>query len=1173
MACTQCLETGDNGVKGKIEVVKTLLHHGAKCPKGCTELNILMKACETSCVIVKILLHWFVRPTMFPLEVRKYNIRGEKAKKILMLLTTPKGKDGTTCLMCAGRKGNIKVMTYLIRTIGKKWDKYYLNPKYYSGNPDNLLTKLLIRHPTRSEFVKACYDKITDNRGNTAAMLLAKYYKKHSEKFHEFITEATKSPKQMYLFHLMPRIVPQFSDPNIIVAIFHDELLPQLQKQRGYHADVKLLSVLVNIAATLTMLTAIWHPIQTEKFGIREFCEDVDRAVEACMSCFSMHKRANVMKILQDGDSVHTNEQAAIICEASAFVNGPLALCIQHNLTELLGTVPISTHVDRVFKTSLRPIRRKYIHGWSDIFQVRSGCATLRYRPVFMFIMEGIAKFVYLVLVAIVPYYGCGLEGACVSTMNFTLVEMCIVVMTVAGTLYEIGEMCDRYGFWQHIADVWNKLDFIGLFCASMWLFCRLNHSHHNLGRGFLAWSAVPMSLGLLRFVSSVNFLGHSVNVIFAISSHLLEFVIVFVISVVGFGIAFHSLFPDLNEFKGIGSTSLTLFIVALGDHEFLKKDFENHPFEIVGLVMMVLYITFLSIIVLNFMVAKMGNTFGDVQQEARKQWSMFMARNVQACLLIREKNNPLCMLPPPLNVFTLLVWPWDALEWRKQNEKERLSICGSTSDLLLGLLCSPICALFEIYLVNREFCWLSNIHPQYAYCFLFFSILLLPLWWFIFWVLILRDVIVHTWNKRVRISNRNNHIIYDESKGPVRVDEKFTGGDLEMEIIEFALERGKGPFSRTANVYVQATYGNDVQQSDHRQCDHATVFLNHTFEFKLIENGKLKLQIFDYYYNGDTNGERAGDSVLFAESDEDDVKKWIANRRYEGYLTLYQPGHTRTVGAKVKLAVKIKYEKQQPKSHPHRLTRIGEIAKCKIRMHQLAQEASDRVKVRSTSMLDDVKELNVLSDMLALKNLSIRRVPGEGNCLFAAVSDQLFNTDSNHAAVRDFCVSHMRCQPDRFAIDKDEHETVDEYFHRMSQDKEWAGEPELQAIAEMTCRPIHIYLVDKKGKARQVPYIISYKKTDVKKTDNREPIVLIYINGNHYDSVKPSILATNANNEAMEKENLLKGNPGFNDEDDDDMSGDEHTETEEYGDPLFSEADRTRIFDFLLKSGTTKHP
>ena len=48
-----------------------------------------------------------------------------------------------------------------------------------------------------------------------------------------------------------------------------------------------------------------------------------------------------------------------------------------------------------------------------------------------------------------------------------------------------------------------------------------------------------------------------------------MAFLFVFLMSILGFGIAFHSLFPDRTEFAGSGTTFLALFNAALGDHNF----------------------------------------------------------------------------------------------------------------------------------------------------------------------------------------------------------------------------------------------------------------------------------------------------------------------------------------------------------------------------------------------------------------------------------------------------------------------------------------------------------------------------------------------------------------------------------------------------------------------------
>jgi hypothetical protein len=53
----------------------------------------------------------------------------------------------------------------------------------------------------------------------------------------------------------------------------------------------------------------------------------------------AMDVPANVTKILYDMHGIH-DDKSDIVCQALAFVNGPLELCIKHHLTGLLGANP-----------------------------------------------------------------------------------------------------------------------------------------------------------------------------------------------------------------------------------------------------------------------------------------------------------------------------------------------------------------------------------------------------------------------------------------------------------------------------------------------------------------------------------------------------------------------------------------------------------------------------------------------------------------------------------------------------------------------------------------------------------------------------------------------------------------------------------------------------------------
>ena len=107
---------------------------------------------------------------------------------------------------------------------------------------------------------------------------------------------------------------------------------------------MKLLHALVNIAAALK-LSAIKHPLESR--DINELYDKVDLALRECMNSTSMDVPLNVMKILRDSD--RDGDEAIIVRQALAFVNGPLELCIAHDLTGLLGTAQISTHGKYVY--------------------------------------------------------------------------------------------------------------------------------------------------------------------------------------------------------------------------------------------------------------------------------------------------------------------------------------------------------------------------------------------------------------------------------------------------------------------------------------------------------------------------------------------------------------------------------------------------------------------------------------------------------------------------------------------------------------------------------------------------------------------------------------------------------------------------------------------------------
>ena len=733
---------------GKAVIVKHLVDLGAQVHyRNANKETVLMKACERGDILSMDYLLSYVTSNL----------------EILLSLTA-QNKHGNTCLMRACSTGNLQVMVYLMEKLSQQLNKSGDLLKSINRSGDTAeLARLLYNYPTSYEFVKACYRYISNKDGDTAMTLLSKYYRDNPKKFNDFVIQATRSHRQMYLFDMFPSIFPNFASPNTVLNGCKEDLFSRLRAQGGYKSDLKLLSALVNVAAALK-LAAEQHPLESREMV--ELFEKVEGGIKACMFSTSMDVPANVTKILRDAEK---DEQSDIVRQALAFVNGPLELCIRNHITGLLGTAQICTHVHNVFFASLRPIQRTVIRELPDIFQVRSGCTTFRYRPAFMFLLEGMSKALYLGLVAYVSSEDCGAEAECELSARLNWSEVNLVVMVITGSLFEVGEILNGSGFNHHVADVWNALDIISNSLVLAWLLCRQYQSQHNIARGCLALSAVPMSIGLLRFLSTFQYLGQLVIVIFAMSQDLGAFLLMFLMSILGFGIAFHSLFPDREEFAGASATFLTLFNAALGDHNF--ESFQDHRYQYVGISTMALYVMFVTIILLNLIVARMSSTFQKMNEKSFEQWSMVMAKNVQDWLMISEKTNPLCMIPPPFNAISIAVLPWDMWERQKNRGSEEIpSICGSVSDTVIGMLTAPVCAALEVYLVNAEL-WSSQIPRKNALFVTIMSVLLFPLWYSLYLVVILHNI----WSmQRTRISKRTNRIIYETQMTSNHVLRKF---------------------------------------------------------------------------------------------------------------------------------------------------------------------------------------------------------------------------------------------------------------------------------------------------------------------------------------------------------------------------------------------------------------
>ena len=119
-----------------------------------------------------------------------------------------------------------------------------------------------------------------------------------------------------------------------------------------------------------------------------------------------------------------------------------------------------------------------------------------------------------------------------------------------------------------------------------------------------------------------------------------------------------------------------------------------------------------------------------------------------------------------------------------------------------------------------------------------------------------------------------------------------------------------------------------------------------------------------------------------------------------------------------------------------------------------------------------------------------ITDIEKDGNCLFRAVSHQLYGNQNAHMIIRQKCCEYIQKEREFFsnyAFD----ESLEKRLTRMNKEGTWADNLEIQALSEIYQTTIEIYYL------KSTPVII-YSNS----SNNEKPIRLYYRNLCHYDSI-----------------------------------------------------------------------
>ena len=150
--------------------------------------------------------------------------------------------------------------------------------------------------------------------------------------------------------------------------------------------------------------------------------------------------------------------------------------------------------------------------------------------------------------------------------------------------------------------------------------------------------------------------------------------------------------------------------------------------------------------------------------------------------------------------------------------------------------------------------------------------------------------------------------------------------------------------------------------------------------------------------------------------------------------------------------------------------------------------EEHDKAKDLKMELMQRKMQLRQLKMELRRQELHMKIIPGDGNCQFRALADQMDGHQNKHKQYRAEVVDFMRQNRQDFAPFMEDDETFDDYTARMSRDGSWAGHQELIAFSRLYNVNIVVHQVNQ-------------RMTTIGSPDARQ--LHISLHNNHYNSVE----------------------------------------------------------------------
>ena len=411
--------------------------------------------------------------------------------------------------------------------------------------------------------------------------------------------------------------------------------------------------------------------------------------------------------------SIKTNHLRDIISYDSALLN----LCIDSGVKAIFQSANLSSLLEDLFWNSsmVQDYNRrapnfvymnyypKYNHG--DMYY--NALFLPRHVAVFVFFAEATSKCYQLLLIGTV------LSNDNVLSINdytrtnppkhelfvATTIYAFTIVQIIGVVLYEFGSILGYrnifVGFSTHFSNLWNIFDAFSLIGLVAFLVFT------NLG-GYYRYSLIVMSiaglfsaLSLLQYLAISKSLGKLIIMIRTmIVNDVKDFLVVYMVCTIGFVIAFRSLFAGSNMgYDTYTEAILNTISVSLGNFDLAMTTDNGPAFNTIATLVLLLYLVFTAVILLNLLIARMSGTHDKVDEKARQEWLYNHASNVKQFTLVFEQH-PFEMAPAPLNIPIAMLFAFLG----GRNIRRGISVCGTLTNVFTNILAAPLRIMLEFY-------------------------------------------------------------------------------------------------------------------------------------------------------------------------------------------------------------------------------------------------------------------------------------------------------------------------------------------------------------------------------------------------------------------------------------------------------------------------------------------